>query len=163
MAKSKVSADAKAEIKNICQNRKASFQYELGDRLECGMVLTGTEVKSLRAGQAGLEGAYARIENGEIWLHGCEIAEYAMGNQMNHLPKRPRKLLLHRAELARFAGRSSERGFTLVPTRLYFKGGKAKVEIAIGRGKKLHDKRQAKKTAEATREIRKAMKRKRGD
>ena len=138
---------------NICQNRKASFQYDLEDRLECGIQLKGSEVKSLRSGQASLEGAYARVLNGEIWLHNCDIPEYTMANKLNHQPKRPRKLLLHKNEIAKFAEKSEQRGLTLVPTKMYFKKGKAKVEIAIGRGKKLHDKRQSQKKNEAKREI----------
>src|SRR5262245_4606820 len=106
---------------------------------------------------ANLEDAYARIEDGELWLIGSDIPEYAMGNRMNHKPKRPRKLLLHRREIAKFAGKASERGFTLVPLRMYFKQGMAKVELAVARGKQVHDKREAKKKADAQREIRRAM------
>ncbi|HEV3257681.1 MAG TPA: SsrA-binding protein SmpB [Gemmataceae bacterium] len=149
--------DAEDDIKVICRNKRAFHEYNVADRLECGIVLTGTEVKSLREGSASLEDAYARIEGGELWLIGSDIPEYAMGNRMNHKPKRPRKLLLHRRELAKFAGKASERGFTLVPLRLYFKGGRAKVEVAVARGKQLHDKRQAQKKADAQREIRRAM------
>src|SRR5205807_430567 len=119
----------------------------------------GTEVKSLREGSTSLEDSYAKIEEGEVWLLGCDIPEYTMGNRLNHKPKRPRKLLLHRREIAKFAGKASERGFTLVPIRMYFKNGRAKVELAIARGKQLHDKRQDKKKAEADREIRRAMSR----
>jgi SsrA-binding protein len=144
-------------IKVVCKNRRAFHEYNIADRLECGIVLTGTEVKSLREGNSSLEDAYAKIEDGELWLIGSDIPEYAMGNRMNHKPKRPRKLLLHRREIAKFAGKASERGFTLVPLRLYFKQGRAKVEVAIARGKQLHDKREAQKTADAQREIRRAM------
>jgi SsrA-binding protein len=112
----------------------------LEERLECGIMLKGSEVKSLRTGQANLEGAYARILNGEIWLYGCDIPEYTMANQLNHEPKRARKLLLHKNEIAKFAEKSEQRGLTLIPTKMYFKEGKAKVEIAIGKGKKLQDK-----------------------
>jgi SsrA-binding protein len=150
--------DGKDEgVKVVTRNRRAFHEYELSDRIECGVVLVGTEVKSLREGQASLEDAYAKVEGGEVWMIGSEIPEYAMGNRLNHKPKRPRKLLLHRREIAKFAGKASERGFTLVPIRMYFKDGRAKVELAIARGKQLHDKRQAKKTAEAQREIRRAM------
>ena len=145
------------DIKVICRNKRAFHEYTISDALECGIVLTGTEVKSLRDGQASLEDAYAKIEEGEVWLLGSDIPEYAMGNRMNHKPKRPRKLLLHRREIAKFAGKASERGHTLVPLKLYFKNGRAKVELAVARGKQLHDKRQAKKKAEAQREIRRAM------
>src|SRR5207237_4410915 len=100
--------------------------YEITERLECGLVLTGTEVKSLREGSASLEDAYAKIEGGEVWLIGSDIPEYAMGNRMNHKPKRPRKLLLHRREIGRFAGKASQRGLTLVPLRMYFEKGPAR-------------------------------------
>lgn len=154
---SKAKNEADDGIKLVCRNKRASFDYEIIDKLECGVVLVGTEVKSLRDGHASLEDSYARIEGGEVWLIGAEIPEYAMGNRLNHKPKRPRKLLLHRREIARFAGKATQKGFTLVPLRLYFKHGKAKVEIAVVRGKQAHDKREAQKKAEATREIRRAM------
>jgi SsrA-binding protein len=144
-------------IRLICRNRRAFHEYTIADRLECGIALTGTEVKSLREGAASLEEAYAKVDGGEVWLLGSDIPEYAMGNRMNHKPKRPRKLLLHRREIAKFAGKASERGFTLVPLRLYFKNGRAKVEIGVARGKQLHDKRQDKKKAEAQRDIRRAL------
>jgi SsrA-binding protein len=145
------------DIKDVCRNRRAFHEYEVLDRLECGLMLTGTEVKSLRDGHASLEDAYARIDGGEVWLVGSDIPEYAMGNRMNHKPKRSRKLLLHRSEIARFAGKASQKGFTLVPLKLYFKNGRAKVELAVCRGKQLHDKRQAQKKADAQKEIRRAM------
>ena len=141
----------------ICRNRRAFHDYEITERLECGLVLTGTEVKSLRDGSASLEDAYAKIEDGEVWLLGSDIPEYSMGNRMNHKPKRPRKLLLHRREIAKFADKATQRGFTLVPLKMYFKDGRAKVEVAVARGKQLHDKRQAAKKADAQREIRRAM------
>ncbi len=144
-------------IKVICRNKRAFHEYEIHDSLECGIVLTGTEVKSLRDHLSSLEDAYAKIEDDELWLLGSDIPEYAMGNRMNHKPKRPRKLLLHRRELAGFAGKASQRGYTLVPLRMYFKNGKAKVEIAVASGKKMHDKREALKKADAQREIRRAM------
>jgi SsrA-binding protein len=147
----------KPEIVDICRNRRASHDYELSERLECGIVLTGTEVKSLRDGKASLEEAYARIDERELWLIGCDIPEYKMGNKLNHKPKRPRKLLLHRREINRFAGKASQRGFTLVPLRIYFKDGRAKVEVAIGQGKQLHDKRQDIKKKDADREMRRAL------
>ncbi|MDW8267155.1 MAG: SsrA-binding protein SmpB [Gemmataceae bacterium] len=144
-------------IKLICRNKRALHEYEISDRLECGLVLTGTEVKSLREGHAQLEDAYAKVDDGEVWLIGCDIPEYSMGNRMNHKPKRPRKLLLHRREIAKFASKATQRGFTLVPLRMYFRGGLVKVELAVARGKKLHDKRQEERKAEAQREIRQAM------
>jgi SsrA-binding protein len=149
--------DDEAGIQLICRNKRAFHEYEVLDRLECGIVLTGTGVKSLREGAANLEDAYAKIEDSEVWLIGSDIPEYTMGNRMNHKPKRPRKLLLHRREIGKFAGKASQRGFTLVPLRMYFKNGRAKVELAVAKGKQLHDKRQEQKKAEAQREIRRAM------
>jgi SsrA-binding protein len=154
MANSKEKAD---DISIVCRNRRALHDYEIVDRLECGIVLCGTEVKSLRAGFANLEEAYGKIEDGEVWLIGSEIREYEMGNRLNHKPKRPRKLLLHRREVARFAEKATQKGFTLIPLKIYFRSGRAKVELAIGQGKQLHDKRETKKKQEAEREMRRAM------
>jgi SsrA-binding protein len=145
------------DVKVICRNKRAYHEYEILESLECGVALTGTEVKSLRDGHASLEDAYAKLDEGELWLIGCDVPEYAMGNRMNHKPKRPRKLLVHRREIEKFAGKATQKGFTLVPLKLYFKSGLAKVELAIARGKQLHDKRQAAKKADAKREIRRAM------
>jgi len=145
------------DIQVICRNKRAFHDYEVFDTLECGVVLTGTEVKSLREGQANLEDAYGKIDDSEVWLVGSDIPEYSMGNRMNHKPKRARKLLLHRREIAKFAAKSAQKGFTLVPLRLYFKEGRAKVELAVCRGKAQHDKRQAMKKADAQKEIRRAM------
>lgn len=142
---------------NICRNRRALHEYEILDTVECGIVLVGTEVKSLRDGHANLEDAYSRIEDGEVWLIGSEIPEYAFGNRMNHKPKRARKLLLHRREIERFAGKASEKGLTLVPLRMYFKEGKAKVELAVAKGKQSHDKRESHKSADARRQIDRAL------
>ena len=153
--------DTDGDVQSICRNRRAFHEYEIFDTLECGLVLTGTEVKSLRHGAGSLEEAYAKIQDGEVWLIGSDIPEYAMGNLFNHKPKRPRKLLLHRREIGKFAGKASQQGFTLVPLRMYFRNGKAKVELAVARGKKLHDKRESQKTAEAKKEIRRAMKHRR--
>ena len=145
----------------VTRNRRAFHDYEILDRIECGVALVGTEVKSLRDGHANLEDAYAKLEDGELWMIGSEIPEYAMGNRLNHKPKRPRKLLLHRREIDKFAGKASERGFTLVPLRMYFKKGRAKVEIGVARGKQLHDKRQAAKDAQAKKDLRKEMRNRR--
>ncbi len=134
-------------IKVICRNKRAFHEYEISDRLECGVALTGTEVKSLRDGHASLEDAYAKLDEGEVWLIGSDIPEYAMGNRMNHKPKRPRKLLLHRNEIHKFAAKAEQKGFTLVPLRMYFKEGMAKVELAVAAGKKMYDKREAAKKA----------------
>lgn len=142
---------------NICRNRRALHEYEISDSLECGIVLVGTEVKSLRDGHANLEDAYARIDADELWLIGAEIPEYLYGNRLNHKPKRTRKLLLHRRELNKFAARADEKGLTLVPLRMYFKDGKAKVEIAVAKGKQAHDKRQSMKSADAKRDIDRAL------
>jgi SsrA-binding protein len=161
MAKSASNGKKDDEVKVVCRNKRATFDYEIVDQLECGLMLTGTEVKSLRAGIANLEDSYAKIDGNEVWLLGAEIPEYEMGNRMNHKPKRPRKLLLHRREIARFAGKATQKGFTLVPLRLYFRGGLAKVELAVARGKHAHDKRQAQKSKEAERDIRRAMMRRR--
>ena len=144
-------------VRVICRNKRAYHEYEIQDRLECGVVLTGTEVKSLRDGHASLEDAYAKLEGGEVWMIGSDIPEYAMGNRMNHKPKRPRKLLLHRQEINKFAGKASERGFTLVPLRLYFKDGRAKVELGVGKGRKLNDKREVVAKRDADREVQRAL------
>src|SRR5215831_17635076 len=153
MARDKKHDDKEEGIKTVCRNKRAFHEYAILDKLECGLALTGTEVKSLRAGHASLEDAYARLQDGEVWLIGCDIPEYEMGNVYNHKPKRPRKLLLHRREIAKFVGKASQRGFTLVPLRMYFKHGLAKVEIAVAKGKQMHDKRQALKDADAKRDI----------
>jgi SsrA-binding protein len=145
------------ETTNICRNSRAMHEYEILDTIECGLVLVGTEVKSLRAGLANLEDSYARVDEGEVWLIGAEIPEYVFGNRLNHKPKRPRKLLLHRREIDRFAGKASEKGQTLVPLRMYFKEGKAKVELAVAKGKQTHDKRQSLKKADAKRQIDRAL------
>ncbi len=142
---------------NICRNRRATHDYEIIDKIECGLMLVGTEVKSLREGHANLEDSYGRIDDGEVWLIGAEIPEYVFGNRLNHKPKRPRKLLLHRREIARFAEKADQKGFTLIPLRMYFKAGKAKLELAIGKGKQAHDKRESVKKADAKREIDRVM------
>lgn len=153
----KSSNKSNSDIKLIARNRRAFHEYEILDQIECGIVLVGTEVKSLRDSHASLEEAYAKLKDGELWLIGCEIPEYPMGNLMNHKPKRPRKLLLHRREIDKFAGKATQQGFTLVPLKMYFREGRAKVEIAVAKGKQLHDKREAKKKADAQREIQRAM------
>jgi SsrA-binding protein len=145
------------DVNVVARNKRAFHEFDIMDRIECGIVLVGTEVKSLRDGHASIEESYAKLDDGELWLVGSDIPEYAMGNRLNHKPRRPRKLLLHRREIDKFAGKASQRGFTLVPLRLYFKRGRAKVEIAIAKGKQLHDKRESLKKADAAREIRRAM------
>ena len=153
MSKAAKKSDDAPEILVVSRNRRASHDYEITDPVECGIVLVGTEVKALRDGHANLEDAYARVDNGEVFLVGFEIPEYKMGNRLNHEPKRTRKLLLHRREIVKIVDKAEQKGFTLVPTRVYFKNGKAKVEIAIGKGKQNYDKRQSLKKAEAKREI----------
>ncbi len=145
----------------IAQNRKARHNYDILDTLECGIVLVGSEVKSLRAGKVSLEEAYARLRNDEVWLLGCDIPEYTEANRFNHHPKRPRKLLLHKSEIRRFASQAAQKGLTLVPLKLYFKRGRAKVLLGLCRGRKMHDKREAIKRAEAQRDISRAMRRRR--
>lgn len=144
----------------VASNRKALHEYEIFDKYEAGLVLLGTEVKALRDGKCNLAGAFARLDGGELWLHGIEISEYSHGNRQNHTPKRVRKLLLHRAELRKIDAKVRERGFTLVALRLYFKGGIAKVEIGVARGLKVHDQREAKAKREAKRDIARALGRK---
>ena len=131
------------------------------DTLECGIVLVGSEVKSLRTGRVSLDEAYARVKGEEVWLVGCDIAEYVEANRFNHQPRRPRKLLMHRREVKRFAHRAFEKGLTLVPLEMHFKRGLAKVVLGICRGKQQHDKRQSMKKAEAQRDIQRQMMRRR--
>jgi SsrA-binding protein len=139
--------------KLIAQNKKARHDYHLEDHFEAGLVLLGTEVKSLRAGRASLVDAYARIKDGEVWLENLHIPEYDQGSWTNHEPRRSRKLLLHRDEIGKLIGKTKESGLTLIPLSLYFKDGKAKVEIALARGKKAYDKRQTLAARDADREI----------
>jgi len=139
--------------KLIADNRRARHDYHLSDRVEAGVVLAGTEVKALREGKATLQQAYAEVRDGEAWLVGLHIPEYGAGNRSNHDPDRPRKLLLHRREIDRLYGQVREKGFTLVPTRLYFKDGRVKAEIALARGKEVRDKRRAIADREAKRQM----------
>ena len=149
---------AKGE-KLIADNRRARYEYELLERFEAGIVLTGTEVKSLRAaGGVTIAQAYADVRGDEVWLLGATIPEYRGGNRQNHEPDRPRKLLLHKREIASLIGTVKERGLTLVPTRLYFKNGRVKVELALARGKERHDKRRDIAKRDADRQIERALK-----
>lgn len=141
-------------IKTVVTNRKARFEYEILDKVEAGIVLQGTEVKSVREGHVSLQESYALAQSGELWLEGCTIQPYTHGNINNHEPTRPRKLLLHKKELKRLIQRVAEKGLTLVPLALYFKGAKLKVEIGVARGKKLHDKRDTIKKRETERNLR---------
>ena len=149
----------KRERTVIARNRRARHDYHIEDVVEAGIVLTGTEVKSLRAGRASLTDGFAQISDGEMWLHGVHIPEYAQGTWTNHEPRRPRKLLLHRKEIDRLARDIAERGFTLVPLSLYFSGGRAKVELALARGKRTYDKRQDLAQRDAAREVQRAHRR----
>jgi SsrA-binding protein len=145
--------DDDESIKIVARNRRARFEFDLIESVEAGIVLTGTEVKSLRTGKASLEESYAGIDNNEVWLYGCDIPEYLQANRMNHKPKRPRKLLLHRKEIDKLVAKASEKGLTLVPLKIYFKTGMAKVEICVARGRKMFDKREALKKKDAKRDM----------
>jgi SsrA-binding protein len=147
----------KAAPGDVATNRQAGFRYHLLERLEAGIVLQGSEVKSLREGAVQLKDAYAEVRGGEVWLRNMHIAPYKPAARENHDPDRPRKLLLHRREIERLVGKTAERGLTLVPTRVYFSGPRAKVELALARGKELHDKRRAIKERETRREIERAL------
>ncbi|GAA1561024.1 SsrA-binding protein SmpB [Actinomadura kijaniata] len=142
--------------KLIAQNKRARYDYHIDDTWEAGMVLMGTEVKALRAGRASLADGYAHVMDGEVWLEHVHIPEYVQGTWTNHAPRRRRKLLLHRREIQKIIAKTSEPGWTLVPLALYFKDGKAKIEIGLARGKKTYDKRQAIAKREADREMRRA-------
>lgn len=140
-------------------NRRARYDYAIGDRYECGIVLEGAEVKSIREGRADLRDSYARVDDDEVWLHGMHVTPYSYARADELEPRRKRKLLLHRKEIDELARRTAEAGVTLVPLRLYFKDGRAKVEIGIARGKRRYDKRQAIRKREDEREARRALKR----
>jgi SsrA-binding protein len=142
---------------DIATNRQASFRFDLLDRLECGVVLAGTEVKSLRNGSAQIKDGYAQVHDGELWLHNVHIPPYGPASRDNHDPDRPRKLLAHRREIDRLTGSVQERGLTLVPTRIYFSGPRAKVEIALARGKDRFDKRESIKAREQKRDMERAL------
>ncbi|CAI2717858.1 SsrA-binding protein SmpB [Nitrospina watsonii] len=145
-------------IKIVCQNKKARHDYFIEETMEAGIALMGTEVKALRESRASLLDAYAWVERNEVYLYNCHISPYTPATQFNHDPMRKRKLLLHRKEINRLIGASQEKGCSLIPLKIYFKGGIAKVELSIAKGKKQHDKRETIKKRDADREIRKAMK-----
>jgi SsrA-binding protein len=147
----------KAAPGDVATNRRAAFRYELLERWECGIQLQGSEVKSLREGSVQLKDAYAELRDGEVWLQSMYIAPYKPAARENHEPERPRKLLLHRREIERLIGKTAEKGLTLVPTRIYFKGPNAKVELALARGKEQRDKRRSIKEREQRREIERAL------
>ena len=142
---------------DVASNRQAAYRYEFLDKLECGIALTGTEVKALRSGQATIKDGYADISGGELWLHNVHIPPYADASRENHEPERTRKLLAKRYEIERFSGRVKEKGLTLVPTRIYFKDSHAKVEIALARGKDRFDKRETIKARESQRDLQRAL------
>jgi len=143
--------------KVIARNRRARHDYRIENTYEAGLVLSGTEVKSLRAGRASLADGFAQISDGEVWLHNVHIPEYTQGTWTNHDVRRTRKLLLHRKEIERLIGQTAEKGLTLVPTRVYFKGPNAKVELALARGKDMYDKRHSIKDREQRREMERAV------
>ena len=147
---------APSDIQTVVRNRRARHEYEVLEKHEAGLVLTGTEVKSLRAGKANLQDAFARFERGELWLHNLHISPYEQGNRFNHDPLRPRKLLLHRRQLRKLVGQVEQQGLTLVPLEVYFRRGTAKITLALVRGKQLHDKRQDLKERDAQREMERA-------
>ena len=146
------------ETKTIAVNRKARHDYDLREALEAGLALTGCEIKSIREGKANLQNAYVQIREGEAWLMEMHVSPYTHGSYANHDPRRPRKLLLHRGEILRLAAQVAQKGFTLVPTRLYLKHGRAKVEVALAKGRKLYDKREAIAEREAARQMERASK-----
>jgi SsrA-binding protein len=146
-------------MKDIATNRQARFRYHFLETWEAGLVLTGTEVKSLREGKAQIKDGYATVRDGEVWLHNVHIPPYAPASRDNHDPERSRKLLMHRREIERLIGKTHEKGLTLVPTRLYFRDGRAKVQIALAKGKDVGDKRQAIKDREMKREMERAIRR----
>ncbi len=153
----KKSGKRKAAPGDVATNRQASYRFEFLDKLETGMVLQGTEVKALRDGGAQLKDGYATIRDGELWLHNVHIPPYPPAARDNHVPERDRKLLAHRKEIEKLVGRVHERGLTLVPTRIYFRDGRAKVEIALARGKDQFDKREAIKERESKRDMQRAL------
>lgn len=157
MAKGKGKGKRKIGAGDVASNRAASHRYNLLDKVECGIVLQGTEVKALRTGGAQLKDAYATVRGGEVWLHHLHIPPYPPAYHDNHAPERDRKLLLHRREIERLVGRTKERGLTLVPTRIYFRGARAKVEIALAQGKDRFDKRESIKSREMARDAQREM------
>lgn len=145
-------------IKVVAQNRKARHDYHIEETMEVGLVLTGTEIKSIRAGKVNLKDSFARIQEGEVFLHNMHISPYEQGNRYNHDPLRTRKLLLHRRQINKLIGLTKEKGYTLIPLKLYLKNGLAKLDLALGKGKKLYDKRETMKKRDADREAQRALK-----
>lgn len=149
-----------SQIKEISSNRKAWHEYHIFDTFQAGIVLTGTEIKSVRAGKVNLKDGFVKIENGEVWLYHSHISPYDMGNRYNHEPERKRKLLLNKQEINKLIGKTKETGYTIIPTKMFLLNGWAKVEIALAKGKKLYDKRDDMAKKSAKREIERAMKQK---
>jgi SsrA-binding protein len=157
MPRTPAATDDAPRIKVISNNRKAGYEYHLLERFEAGVELVGTEVKSLRRKAASLQDAFGAVEGEEVFLYNCHIAPYEQGNRFNHEPRRRRRLLMHKREILRLKGKIQEKGLTLVPTRLYFKNGKVKVELALARGKRQYDKRAAVAKRDADREVEREM------
>ncbi|MBI1323445.1 SsrA-binding protein SmpB [bacterium] len=158
-SKKKAEDDKKSTIKVISRNKRAYHEFDILDKWEAGIVLVGSEVKSLRNGKISLEQAFADLQNDEVWLLGCDIPEYIEANRFNHKSKRPRKLLLHSEEIRKISGKVQEKGLTLVPLQMYFNKGIAKLELGLARGRKLHDKRDAIKSKDTKRELDRMSKR----
>jgi SsrA-binding protein len=157
MAKSTATEDSLARV--VCRNRRARHEYDLLDQLECGIALVGSEVKSIRANKISIEEAYVRVKDSELWLYNCDIAEYPQATHLNHESRRPRKLLLHRREVRKFAEAAAQRGLTMIPLDVHFARGMVKVTVAVARGRKLHDKREKLKQKAAQAEIQQAKRR----
>ena len=156
--KNKSDDKPQSQLKLISENRKARHRFDVLDSIECGIMLVGSEVKSLRNGKLSLDESYGRVKDGELWLVGADIAEYPQATHWNHTPKRPRKLLVHRREIEKFANRAHEKGLTLVPLKMYFNDrGIVKLVMGLCRGRKLHDKREAMKKADVKRDIQRVM------
>lgn len=159
MSLSKTKTTPNEGLRIVCQNKKAYHDYEILEKIEAGLVLLGTEVKSLRQGKANLKDSYAKIRHGEVHLYGCHISAYTHASYDNHEPERVRKLLLHKFEIKRLFGKSQEKGYALIPLKIYFSKGKAKVELGLARGKKQYDKRESLKRKEEAREMERLRKR----
>ena len=157
MGKKKKPNNDDPNSRTVCRNRKARHLYDILDEMECGIVLKGSEVKSIRNNKISIDEAYARVRDGEVWLMGCDIAEYPQATVMNHEPRRPRKLLLHKREVNKFAETADHQGLTLIPLAVYFSRGIVKVKLAVAKGRKLHDKRDKIKKQSDKQEMRRAM------
>ncbi|SFH59378.1 SsrA-binding protein SmpB [Planctomicrobium piriforme] len=159
--RNKTSAKDDPNTRVVCRNRRARHDYDILDEIECGMVLMGSEVKSIRDNKISIDEAFARMENGEVWLHNCDIAEYPQATYLNHQRRRSRKLLLNRREIRKFVEAAEQSGMTMIPLDVHFTNGRVKVQLAIGKGRKVHDKRDRLKETEAKKNIRAALRRER--